>query len=176
MKYEVVEEHAVPAPVGRPSDSQDAKDKDHVISDQTIKLTGPKAQEDCPKPLRLVTFWDAVGQREFKFLTNNFKLSAITICQIYKDRWAIESFFKAIKQNMKIKSFLGTSRNAVEIQLWTALIAILLIKYMQFTSKYSWSLANLITAFRLYMMLHMDLWAWLDDPRNEKPPPPYAYS
>jgi hypothetical protein len=172
MKYEVIKDHVVPLLVGRPSNSTDMKKINHVVSDQTISLTGPKAQKDCPSLIRLVTFWDAEGQREFKFITNNFKLAAITICKVYKDRWAIESFFKAIKQNLKIKSFLGTSQNAVEIQLWTALIAILLIKYMEYKSKYSWSLANLITAFRLYMMIHMDLWDWLDDPRNEKEPPP----
>ena len=80
-----------------------------------------------------------MGQREIVLLTNNMKLIADTITSIYKQRWQIELFFKAIKQNLKIKTFVGTSANAVHIQIWTALIAILLLKYLQMRSRLGWT-------------------------------------
>ena len=83
--------------------------------------------------------WDPMGQREIVLLTNNMKLIADTITSIYKQRWQIELFFKAIKQNLKIKTFVGTSANAVHIQIWTAFIAILLLKYLQMRSRLGWT-------------------------------------
>ena len=107
--------------------------RDKVVSDEIIMLTGYQAKKHCPHPLRRVTFMDD-RKGELVFLTNNFKLAALTIASIYKDRWKIKLFFKAIKQNLKIKTFLGTSENAVKSQLWTALLAMLLIKYLQLRS------------------------------------------
>ena len=99
-----------------------------------------------------------------KFLTNNFILAASCIAAIYKDRWQIELFFKAIKQNLKVKTFLGTSENAVKSQLWTALTAMLLLKFLQLKSSFGWSLSNLIALLRMNLLTYRSLWEWIDKP------------
>ena len=76
------------------------------------------------------------------FLTNHLKLAASTIAAIYKDRWEIESFFRVLEQNLKIKTFVGTSPNAVKIQIWTALIAMLILRFLQLRSQFKWSLST----------------------------------
>ncbi len=96
-------------------------------SDQTIKLTGPKTSKLYPIPLRRITFRDEEQQRTFVFLTNNFQLDALTVCQLYKLRWQIELFFKWIKQHLRIKSFFGTSINAVKTQVWIAISVYVLV-------------------------------------------------
>ena len=106
------------------------------------------------------------------FLTNHLDLGATTIAAIYKDRWQIEIFFKILKQNLKIKTFVGTSANAVKIQIWTALIAILILRYLQLLSKFRWSLSNLVALLRMNLFTHRDLWSWLDQP-FDIPPVPY---
>ena len=103
------------------------------------------------------------------FLTNHLALGATTIAAIYKDRWQIELFFKALKQNLKIKTFVGTSANALKVQVWTALIALLLLKYLQLRARFAWSLANLVALLRMNLFTHRDLWTWLDQP-FEGPP------
>ena len=105
-------------------------------------------------------------------MTNNLKLAASTIAAIYKSRWQIELFFKALKQNLKIKTFVGTSPNAVRIQIWTAFIAILLLKYLQMRSRLAWSLSNLLALLRLNLFVHRGLWAWVDEPFASPPQPP----
>jgi len=107
-----------------------------------------------------------------ELLTNRFDLSATTIAEIYKQRWQIELFFKAIKQNLRVKTFVGTSGNAVRIQIWTALIAILLIKYLQFKSRISWALSNLVVLLNWNLFTHRNLWKWVDDPFMHSHPPP----
>jgi IS4 transposase len=94
---------------------------------------------------------------------------ATTIAAIYKDRWQIEIFFKYLKQNLKIKTFVGTSPNAVKTQIWTALIAMLLLRYLQICSRFAWSLSNLVALLRMNLFTHRDLWAWLNCP-YETPP------
>jgi hypothetical protein len=111
-----------------------------VLSDQTIKLSSHYAQKRCPTTLRRVVVWNADHEREFVFLTNITHLAASTIAAIYKERWQIELFFKALKQNLKIKTFVGTSENAVQVQIWTALIAMLLLKFLLLKSTWAWSL------------------------------------
>lgn len=106
--------------------------KKGVLFDQTIKLKGFYSSKDYPRKLRLVGFLDPETQKEFAFLTNNFSLAASTIAQIYKARWQIELFFKWIKQNLKIKSFLGTTKNAVLTQVWIAMCYYLLISYIKY--------------------------------------------
>jgi IS4 transposase len=106
------------------------------------------------------------------FLTNNLQLGATTISAIYKERWQIEIFFKALKQNLKIKTFVGTSANAVKIQIWTALIVMLIFRFLQFRSQFNWSLSNLVALLRMNLFTHRDLWAWLSKP-FEIPPIPY---
>lgn len=144
----------------------------NILKDQVIRLTGLKAEERCPHLLRRVEVYDEGKDATFVFLTNNFRLGSTTIAAIYKDRWQIELFFKALKQNLKIKTFVGTSANAVKIQIWTALMAILILRFLQLQSKFKWSLSNLVALLRMNLFTHRDLWAWLNKP-FEIPPVPY---
>jgi IS4 transposase len=103
------------------------------------------AWEKCPYPLRRVEVWDAKKEEVLVFLANHYDFGASTISALYyKERWQIELFSKALKQNLKIKTFVGTSANAVKIQVWTALIAMLILRYLKLKSKFSWSLSNLV--------------------------------
>lgn len=151
MLYDVVERHAVGT-------------RGNVKRDETIQLADGYGRKRCPSLLRQVTVWDAEHQRELVFLTNIFHLAASTISAIYKDRWQIELFFKALKQNLKIKTFVGTSENAVNVQIWTALIAMLLLKFLLLKSTWAWSLSNLAAMLRFNLLSYRDLWAWLDAP------------
>ena len=151
MLYKVIERWALPT-------------RGNVKRDETIKLTSEHARKRCSSRLRQVTVWDAEHERELVFLTNIFHLAASTIGAIYKDRWQIELFFKALKQNLKIKTFVGTSENAVNVQIWTALIAMLLLKFLWLKSTWAWSLSNLAAMLRFNLLSYRDLWAWLDEP------------
>ena len=144
----------------------------NILKDELIELTGYQAQEKCPFPLRRIELYDAEKNEILVFLTNHQDLGARTVAAIYKDRWQIEIFFKSLKQNLKIKTFVGTSANAVKIQIWTALIAILVLKYLQLLSKLKWSLSNLVALLRMNLFTHRDLMAWLNQP-FETPPVPY---
>ncbi len=157
--YEVVGENVVP------------KNR-HVLKDEMVELRGPKAIEKCPYPLRRIEVCDPETGEILVFLTNNLKLGATTIAAIYKERWQIEIFFKALKQNLKIKTFVGTSANAVKIQIWTALIAMLMLRFLQLRSQFNWSLSNLVALLRMSLFTHRDLWTWLNKP-YETPPVPY---
>ena len=130
----------------------------NILADQTIRLTGTGAEEKCPHLLRRVR---RERQRARSSLLTNHHLAASTIAAIYKERWQIELFFKALKQNLKVKTFVGTSENAVKTQIWTALIAMLLLKFMQLSS-FGWSLSNLVALLRMNLFTHRDLMAWLD--------------
>jgi hypothetical protein len=154
--YEVLAEGPVPA-------------NRNILSDQLIQFTGEKARKDCPSPLRRVAVWDAVNEREIVLLTNLQEFGATTIAAIYKDRWEIELFFKALKQNLKVKTFVGTSENALRIQIWTALIAILLLKWLHHLSKAKWSLSNLASMLRMNLFTYRHLTAWLDNPFGTPP-------
>lgn len=144
----------------------------HILKDELIQLTGLQAEEKCPYPLRRIEVYDPPKNEILVFLTNNMDLGATTIAAIYKDRWQIEIFFKALKQNLKIKTFVGTSANAVKIQIWTALIAMLILRYLQLLSQFPWSLSNLVALLRMNLFTHRDLWSWLNKP-FETPPVPY---
>lgn len=133
----------------------------NILADQIIYLAD---FDSCPHPLRRVVVWDPVKQREIVLLTNHRTFGATTISAIYKDRWQIELFFKALKQNLKVKTFVGTSENALYIQIWTALIAMLLIKYLQFMSRIAWSLSNLVAFLRWNLFTYRNLWDWINDP------------
>ena len=156
--FEVVEEHTVPQ-------------NRNIIKDQTIRLTGIGAQEKCPHLLRRVEAIREDTGGTLVFITNHHGLGASTIAAIYKDRWQIELFFKAIKQNLKIKTFVGTSANAVKTQIWTALISMLLLRYLQLSSRFGWSLSNLVALLRMNLFTHRDLMAWLDEPFTTPPDP-----
>ncbi|HYR89514.1 MAG TPA: IS4 family transposase [Terriglobia bacterium] len=140
-----------------------------IVWDERIQLTGKQSRKRYPEILRLVTIETAEGER-LQFLTNHMTLAASTIADIYKDRWQIETFFKLLKQNLHIKSFVGTSANAVWIQIWTALIAILLIKFLQLKARFGWSFSNLVYFLRMNLLVYRDLWDWLHDPFTAPPP------
>lgn len=151
MLYEVLERRPVPA-------------RGPVLADEVIRLTGLHAAERCPVPLRQVVIWDERQQRRLTFLTNLMHLAASTIAAIYKERWQIELFFKALKQHLKIKTFVGTSENAVQVQIWIALIAMVLLKYLQLKSTWPWSLSNLAALLRFNLLTYRNLWDWLNAP------------
>jgi IS4 transposase len=134
-----------------------------VQREEWIQLTGIAAAM-CPGRLRRITVWDEEQQREIILLTNEWRLAAGTLARVYRFRWQIELFFKALKQNLRIKTFVGTSENAVKTQIWTALIAMLLLKFLQLKSSWAWSLSNLAAMLRFNLLTYRDLWAWLDDP------------
>jgi Transposase DDE domain/Domain of unknown function (DUF4372) len=123
-----------------------------------------KSKRDYPEKIRMVQIWDEEEEIYIELLTNNFTWTASTIEELYKRRWNIESFFKEMKTHLKIKSFVGTSMNAVLIQIWTALITILLLKSLQRTAEYKWHLSNLVAFIRLNLFVKIDLQLWLDKP------------
>jgi len=141
----------------------------NVLADENIRLTGVGANEKCPFPLRRVVVFDPVKGEEVVFLTNHLRFGASTIAQIYKDRWQIEIFFKTLKQNLKVKSFVGTSPNALKTQIWTALIAMLILKYLQLKSQHDWSLSNLVAMLRWNLFTYRELWKWIDEPYDTPP-------
>ena len=138
--YEVKEELEVP---------QDR----NVVSDQIICFPRLAREGEDPVLFRRVEIWDKDKQESIVFLTNLLGFGATTIAAIYKDRWQVELFFKALKQTLKVKTFVGTSANAVKTQVWTALIAMLVLKYLQLKSKFSWSLSNLAALLRQQTVL-----------------------
>ncbi len=154
--YEVVEKRDLPK-------------KRSILRDQIIRLSGVEAAAKCPHPLRCIVVWDAEREREIVLLTNHLGFGATTIAAIYKDRWQIELFFKALKQNLKVKTFVGTTENALRIQIWTALIAMLLLKWLHHLSKAGWSLSNLAAMLRMNLFTYRDLGTWIDDPFGTPP-------
>jgi hypothetical protein len=141
----------------------------HIISDKIIKLTGVQAEQKCPHLLRRIVVWDEEHLREIILLTNHLDFGPTTIAAIYKERWQIELFFKALKQNLKIKTFVGTSENALHIQIWTALIALLVLRWLHHLARAGWSFANCAYLFRLNLFTYRDLTDWLQDPLATEP-------
>jgi IS4 transposase len=154
--YEVVESAMGPLPR-------------NILADELIRFTGAKAVKDYPHPIRRVVVWDPINEREIVLLSNLLHFGPTTIAAIYKDRWEIELFFKALKQNLKVKSFVGTSQNALLIQIWTALIAMLLLKWLHHLSKAKWSFSNLASMLRLNLFTYRDLRRWLENPFGTPP-------
>jgi transposase len=153
--YGVVRQNTVP------KDSQIVRDEIILlVSQQEI---GPEAS------LRRIEMWDEEKQESLVFLTNHLMFAASTIAAIYKDRWQVELFFKSIKQLLKIKTFVGTSANALRIQIWTALIASLLLRYLKLRSRFAWSLSNLVAVLRQQLFVYRDLYTWIDDPWQAPP-------
>ncbi len=142
-----------------------------LICDQTIEFTGAQTAKKCPVQLRRIAYRDAETGKRYVFLTNNFKLSAKTIADIYKARWQVELFFKWIKQNLKIKSFVGTSKNAVMTQIWIALCVYLLLAFIKFQSKLQKSTQQILRLLQLNLFEKRDLMALLrgDPPRDNQP-------
>jgi hypothetical protein len=147
--------------------------RSHVVADQVIELEKDPRYHFEPLRLRRVEIRLQDGST-MEFFTNNFQLAAATIAEIYRERWQIESFFRVIKQNLRIKTFVGTSGNALRTQIWSALIAILILKYLQLSTSRSWSLSHLLALVRMHLFSYRDLWAWLENPfavTDPDPPP-----
>ena len=143
--------------------SRTVNKKQGLTCDQTIILTSLKGRQ-CPYALRRIGYKDPETKKHFVFITNNFKLSAKTIADIYRERWQIEIFFRWIKTNLKVKSFVGNSRNAVMTQLYVALIAYLLLRMFKFLSKLSSSLQNLLRVLQLNLFRRCSLEELFDPP------------
>ena len=143
-KYKVMQRHKINKSTG-------------LTSDQRILFTNYYAKRDCPIKLRRVGYVDPETGKHYVFLTNHFKLAATTIARLYKARWQIELFFKWIKQNLKIKSFLGTSKNAVLTQIWIALCMYLLLAYLKYQSKLTKSLQQLLRLMQLNLFEKREL-------------------
>jgi putative transposase len=140
-----------------------------LTSDQTIEFTGTQTAKRCPIQLRRIGYHDPETGKHYIFLTNNFKLAAKTIADIYKARWQVELFFKWIKQNLKIKSFIGTSKNAVVTQIWIALCVYLLLAFIKFQSKLNKSMQQILRLLQLNLFEKRDLMALLrGDPLHDK--------
>lgn len=141
----------------------------NILKDEVIELTGAKTKNKYSKKLRRVVIWDDENKQVIELITNQMTWTANTISELYKSRWQIEIFFREIKQLLHIKSFIGTSENAVMIQIWTALITILVLKYLKALSKYGWRLSNLVAFIRLNLFVKIDLQKWLDKPFEQPP-------
>lgn len=142
-----------------------------VRRDEIIHLRPFEAGRPDLPDLRRIVVWLEDKQEELVLLTNNFQLAASTIAAIYKQRWQIELFFKLLKQQLKIKTFVGTSANAVRIQIWTALIAVLLVRYLQFLSSFRWAVSNLVALLRWNLFSYRNLWEWINRPFDTPPEP-----
>ena len=139
-----------------------------IYSDQVIKLTGFYSQQKCPYLLRRIRCKDFETGKIIVILTNRLDWSAQTIAHIYKERWQIEIFFKSLKQQLKVKSFVGTSKNALLSQLWVALIAYLMLSYLKFRSKFNWSIYTIMEVLPVNIFSKRNLWDWLNDPFHDK--------
>jgi len=141
---------------------------EHILSDEDITLTGFYTAKKYPKELRIVKVYDEENDQELHLLTNQMSWTADTVSQLYKARWDVEVFFKHLKQLFRVKSFVGTSANAVRIQMWCSMIAMLLIRYLKSKAEYPWHLSNLITFLRMNVFVKIDLWKWVNKPVLEK--------
>jgi hypothetical protein len=159
IQFQIVRENALPE-----------NKHEHILKDEIIQLAGIQSRQKYPGKLRRVAIWDEQNQQVIELITNQMSWSANTISELYKSRWQIEIFFREIKQLLHIKSFIGTSENAVMIQIWTALITILILKALKAQAKYGWQLSNLVAFIRLNLFVKIDLQIWLDKPFKEPPP------
>jgi hypothetical protein len=156
LQIEVVDERTVPR-------------TSNVIQDELISLSSRQGQRDYPFPLRRIMVWNQDTEELIVLLTNHLGFAASTIANIYRQRWQIEVFFKTLKQNLKIKTFVGTSENALLIQIWTALIALLLLRWLHCLCQRNWSFSNLASLLRMNLFTYRDLREWLKDPLAAPP-------
>lgn len=146
------------------------KDKyKNIQIDEYVELAEVSTKAKYPKRLRRVVVWDDINEQFITLITNQFTWTANTISELYKSRWSIEQFFKDVKQLLKIKSFLGTSTNAVLIQIWTAMITILILKYLKACAKHPWCLSNLVAFLRLNLLVKFNLTQLLNNPFEHPP-------
>lgn len=161
LDYRIRAENAIPHPM-----------RHCIKGDYMVDIQSPAARRAGFTTARLIRYFDPTEQREFTFITNQTIWTAADIATAYKERWHIEVFFKFLKQHLHIKSFVGTSHNAVMIQLWTALICFLLLKYLQHKATYKWCMSNLSNFLRLASFAKINLFQWLNYPFEiEKKPP-----
>jgi hypothetical protein len=156
LKIKVIDERLVPQ-------------NRNICRDQLISLSSLQGQKECPFPLRRIEVWNPDEQETIVLLTNHLTFGASTVADIYRQRWEIEVFFKTLKQNLKVKTFVGTTENALLIQIWTALIAMLLLRWLHFLSKRNWSFSNLAVLLRMNLFTYRDLKDWLSDPFGTPP-------
>ena len=161
LKFNTIKENTLP-------DSR----HQHILKDEVIELRNKRSQEKYPKKLRRIAVWNDENKQVIEIITNQMSWTANTISELYKSRWQIEIFFREIKQLLHIKSFIGTSENAVMIQIWTALITILVLKYLKAIAKYDWRLSNLVAFIRLNLFVKIDLQKWLNSPFDDPVPRP----
>lgn len=147
----------------------------HILKDEIIELQNTDSKSKYQGRLRRVSVWNEENQQTIELITNQLSWSADTISKLYKARWKIEIFFREIKQLLHIKTFIGTSENAVMIQIWTALITILILKYLKALAKYGWYLSNLVAFIRLNIFVKITLQEWLDNPFEDPPKPTNEY-
>jgi hypothetical protein len=140
-----------------------------ILRDEQVTLLGHGQLGQQGLVVRRIEVWDEGKQQKFIFVTNHLRLAASTIDRIYRERWQIETFFKSLKQLLKIKTFVGTSEKAVLTQIWTALIAMLLLRWLKLQAGYGWSLSNLLALLRQQLFVYRELYAWLDDPFTAPP-------
>src|ERR1700728_4730566 len=142
-------------------------EKGNILADQKVMLGHRSYRTGVA--VRRVVVRDPETDKQFEFLTNHPGFAASTIAKIYRDRWQIEVFFKALKQSLRIKTFVGTSANALKTQIWTALIAMLVLKYLHLKSQFGWALSNLVALVRQQLFVYRDLYVWLDAPFQAPP-------
>jgi IS4 transposase len=153
-RYRVVEQRPVPR-------------QRSIRKDEVIELGSHHYRQAAR--FRRIEVWVEEKQATMILLTNHLGFGSTTIAAIYGERWQIEVFFRHLKQNLRIKTFVGTSANALHIQIWTALIALLVLKYLQLRASFGWSLSNLVALLRQQLFVYRHLWDWLDDPFQAPP-------
>jgi hypothetical protein len=136
-----------------------------VLKDEEVVLYYGKNKKEEHKARR-IAYWDSENSRLFEFITNNFELIAEKIALIYKRRWQIELLFKQLKQNFPLKYFLGDNENAIEIQIWSAMLANLLITLVKSRLKRSWAFSNMVSIIRQQLMNYVNIYAFLEDPEG----------
>lgn len=148
------------------------RDNNKILKDELIRLTEEETKGYYPKTIRRVAVYDEKNKKTIELITNNLTWTASTIAELYKQRWMVEIFFKELKQHLKIKSFIGINENAMWVQIWTALITLLLLRYLKEIAKYAWSLSNLIAFLRMNLFVKIMLVEWLNNPF--KPPEDFS--
>lgn len=146
----------------------------HILKDEEIRIEGWRQLGQQGLSLRRITVWVEEKNETLVLVTNHPRLAASTIAAVYKDRWRIETFFKSLKQLLKLKTFVGTSENGVMTQIWTALIAMLLLRWLMVKATFPWSLSNLVALLRMQLFVHRALYAWLNNPFEGPPAPEVA--
>lgn len=143
---------------------------DSIIIDEVMNFTGQHTPKQYPKQIRRTVVYDSKEDRTFDLWSNNFTWTAEEISELYKARWEIETFFKTVKQNLNIKSFMGTSLNAVLIQVWASMIVMLLLTIIRLRAKKAWSMSNLVVLLKMLLLNQEDLFDIVNRKGGKDPP------